>query len=180
MIGLKVKTYRKSKGFTLDELGKRAGITASYLSQVERNLAEPSISTLRNIAKAMNVPVYRFLIEDDEEDKFIIRKNERKRSKIMKNQAIYEFITPMSKDNSNLALVGISAVIPPGVSDESTHNAEEMILVIKGVLEITVEEDTYVLNTGDSIYLKANLYHTIKNIGESNLEVISCISPAIY
>lgn len=183
MIGTKLKEYRKSKGLTLDELGKKAGITASYISQVERNLAEPSISSLRKIAKAINIPVYKFLLEDDEDEKFIIRKHERKTVDISKNhnQAHYELITPMSRENNSLSIVGLSAMLPPGVSDETSHNAEEMILVIKGVMKISIEDkDTHVLNAGDSIYLRANLKHVVENIGEGNLEVISCISPAIY
>ncbi len=180
MIGSKVKGNRKNRGLTLDELGKKAGITASYLSQVERDLVEPSISTLRKIANALQIPVYKFLIDDDDDDKFIIRKNERKVSEKMKDKAICEFITPMARDNSNLAIVGILVTLPPGIVDKSIHNAEEMILVQRGILEITVEEDIYVLNVGDCIYLKANLYHALKNIGEGDLEILSCISPAIY
>lgn len=184
MIGNQIRKMRKERGLTLEELGKEAGVTASYLSQIERDLVEPSISTLRKVAAAINVPVYKFLMEADGEDKFLIRKNERKKSRSIQGKVVAEFFTPVAKDENHLTMVGLTAKLPPfsesGILDESIHNAEEVILVIKGVLEITVEEDVYVLNEGDSIYIKANLKHVIKNIGESELETVSCISPAIY
>lgn len=184
MIGIKVKNYRKKNGLTLEELGKKAGITASYLSQVERGLAEPSIASLRKVGKALNVPIYKFLVEGEEQDKFIIRKNERTKTQRIEGKGVTEFLTPLAKENNNLAMVCLSGMLPPfsatGTIDESIHNAEEMILIVKGIMEITVEDEVNILNEGDSIYIKANLKHIIKNIGENDLEIISCISPGIY
>jgi quercetin dioxygenase-like cupin family protein len=97
---------------------------------------------------------------------------------------VCEFFTPIAKENANLAMVGLTCKMPPysetGAVDDSVHNAEETILVLRGVLEITIEEEVFILNTGDSIYIKPNLRHVMKNIGDGELEVISCISPAIY
>lgn len=184
MIGDQIRRMRKERGLTLERLGNEAEITASYLSQIERELVEPSIATLRKIAAAFNVPVYKLLMEGDEEEKFIIRKNERKSSKSIQGKVVSEFFTPVAKEENHLNMVGLTAKIPPfsgsGIIDEAIHNAEEVILVVKGVLEITVEEDVYVLTDGDSIYIKSNLKHVIKNIGKDELELVSCISPAIY
>ena len=49
------------RSMSLRELAKRAGTTASMLSQIERNLVNPSISTLKSIAQALEVPMFKFL-----------------------------------------------------------------------------------------------------------------------
>ena len=64
MLGDKIREVRKRADFTLNQLASASGLTASYISQVERNLTEPSISSLRKIAAALQTPLYMFL--DDE------------------------------------------------------------------------------------------------------------------
>ena len=46
-LGKKVQDFRNMRGMSLRELAKRAGMTASMLSQIERDLVNPSISTLK-------------------------------------------------------------------------------------------------------------------------------------
>ena len=48
-LGKKIQDFRNMRSMSLRELAKRAGTTASMLSQIERNLVNPSISTLKSI-----------------------------------------------------------------------------------------------------------------------------------
>lgn len=184
MLGANIKKARKEMGLTLGELGNLADMTASYLSQVERELAEPSISALRKIGKALNVPIYELLMEEDPQDRFLIRKHERSKTNSVQGKHDVEFISPVSTDTKKFNMVGFYVKLLPSnensVADEAIHGAEEMIYVIKGVIEVVVEEDIYVLNSGDSLYILSNLKHTIRNVSEMEAEIISCISPAIY
>lgn len=59
-IGKKVEKYRKMKDLTNRELAALAGITPSMLSQIERGLANPSIQTLKVLAKTLDVPTFSF------------------------------------------------------------------------------------------------------------------------
>ena len=78
MIGDRVRENRKSKKYTLEQLAEASGLTASYISQMERNLTEPSISSLRKIAQVLQVPISSFL-EEDQAHTQLIRKQKRKR-----------------------------------------------------------------------------------------------------
>ena len=60
-LGKKVQDFRNKSGMSLRELAKRAGLTASMLSQIERDLVNPSIGTLKAIAQALDVPCSSFL-----------------------------------------------------------------------------------------------------------------------
>ncbi len=183
MIGEIIYKIRKQKGMTLTELGNSTGNSASYLSQVERGLIEPSISSLRKIAKKLNKPVYFFLL-DESEDSFIIRKEERKIAETPWTQTKLAFITPVLREDKNLSMVGLEVNMLPYAEtafiEKSVHNAEEIIIILSGTLEVTIENTSYLLNEGDSIYLKANILHSLKNTGKTNMKCISCISPAIY
>ena len=59
-LGKKIQDFRNMRSISLRELAKRAGTTASMLSQIERNLVNPSISTLKSIAQALEVPMFKF------------------------------------------------------------------------------------------------------------------------
>ena len=60
-LGKKVQDFRNMRGMSLRELAKRAGMTASMLSQIERDLVNPSISTLKAIARRWKCPCSSFL-----------------------------------------------------------------------------------------------------------------------
>ncbi|PPA69233.1 helix-turn-helix domain-containing protein [Jeotgalibacillus proteolyticus] len=56
MIGKNIIAIRKEKGFTLSELAERAGVSKSYLSNIERNLKQnPSIQVMEKIAHVLDV-----------------------------------------------------------------------------------------------------------------------------
>ena len=59
-IGGRIQEYRKAAGIGLRELANRAEISASMLSQIENNIVNPSINSLKNIAEALDIPLYKF------------------------------------------------------------------------------------------------------------------------
>ncbi|NMB12297.1 MAG: helix-turn-helix transcriptional regulator, partial [Firmicutes bacterium] len=56
-LGSQIRTTRNEKGLTLAEVAEATGLTASLLSQVERDITSPSVSTLKKIGDALGVPV---------------------------------------------------------------------------------------------------------------------------
>ena len=66
-IGSRIKALRLKNGLTLEELGSRTELTKGFLSQLERNLTSPSLTTLEDIVEALGVSMARFFAEDDEE-----------------------------------------------------------------------------------------------------------------
>ena len=63
----KIRKYRKKLNLTIKDLAERTGLSIGYISQLERDEAEPSLSSLRKIAKEFDVPIY-VLIEDEKEN----------------------------------------------------------------------------------------------------------------
>ncbi len=175
MLGDKIRKKRSERNLSLKELAEKIDLTASFLSQIERDLAEPSISSLRKIANALEVPIFYFLI-DDEKSSPVVRRNERKTLKLPESHLIYELLTP----DVNRAMEVFIARIEPHTGQgegESTHPGEECILVMGGKMEIAVGEDLYTLEEGDSIYYFASLPHSIRNPGDTELVFLSSITP---
>ena len=75
MIGDKIRETRKKNGLSLADLAERIGVSDSYLSQLERNNVDPSISVLRKLSSALNVPIVTFF-DATYEEPVVIRSTE--------------------------------------------------------------------------------------------------------
>lgn len=178
MIGCKIKEKRKEMKFSLKMLAEKTDLTPGFLSQIERNLAEPSITSLRKISKALNVAVFYFLMNDDE-IKPVVRKNERQELVFPNSRITYQLLTP----DLNRQMEMFLGELEPGAKtcDEPlAHQGEEVIYVLQGTMWIIVGEDEYTLNEGDTIYYFGSIPHQIVNTGTVNLKFISTITPPLF
>ncbi|GFN37225.1 helix-turn-helix domain-containing protein [Tepidimicrobium xylanilyticum] len=182
-IGAKIREIRQKEKLTLNELAEETGLTASYISQVERGLIEPSISSLRRIAAALCVPLYVFLTEEQEQH-VLIRANERRKLELPHSNITYEFVTPMGADKKVKSKMEIIYLRLKGKSWSSdkpfVHPADECIFLIEGVMEVELGTEKYTLYEGDSIYIQENIPHRFYNPSDKMAIGISVISPCIY
>ncbi|MGI6553308.1 MAG: cupin domain-containing protein [Clostridia bacterium] len=175
MLGDKIRAKRVEKNLSLKDLAEKVSLTASFLSQVERNLAEPSITSLRKIAEALEVPIFYFLL-DDEHSSPVVRKNERKILKFPESHVVFELLSPDLNRQMEvmLARLEVGAV---SCNEPLSHPGEECIFVLEGKMDIEIGEERYVLEEGDSIYYFAAIPHRITNIGKGELVFLSAITP---
>ena len=61
-IGEGIRRERLRRGLTLAQLATQVNLTVSALSQIERGASDPSISSLRRIAQAFDVPMFQFMV----------------------------------------------------------------------------------------------------------------------
>ncbi len=64
-IGDNIRKYRRKKNLTQKQLGVLLGLSNTYLSDIENNRTNPSIKTLKKVAKALEIS-YIELLEDTE------------------------------------------------------------------------------------------------------------------
>ena len=70
-IGAKIQEFRKNRGMSLRELAANVSLSPSMLSQVENGSVNPSINTLKNIAEALQVPLFKFFKSVDRPERSI-------------------------------------------------------------------------------------------------------------
>lgn len=174
-LGSRIRKRRRSQKMSLAELADKIGKTSSYLSQVERGLAEPSITALREISKALDVPIFYFLL-DNEKHNQVVKRKERKVLQFPGSHLTFELISP----DLNNKMEMIEARLEPGASTcevPLAHQGEECTLVIEGRMKIQIGDSVHILEKGDSIYYLASLPHKITSIGEEDLVFVSAITP---
>lgn len=178
MFGEKIRAKRMERKQTLKGLADATGLTQGFLSQVERGLTEPSITSLRRISHALEVPIFYFLMHEEKANP-VVRRNERKVLKFPDSHLTFELLSP----DLNRSLEMMMARLEPGAytcEEPLTHPGEENIVVIQGKMKIQVGDDIYHLAEGDSIYYFSSIPHKIWSTGQDDLVFISAITPPAF
>lgn len=160
-LGKKIKYIRKQRNLTLQNLADKTGLSVAFMSKLERGLTSPTISSLLKVCKALEVDLAE-LTQSPENLSPVIRKHERPEMMPSHDGKIkYEFGTQGSRK-----IKGLWITFGPGARDISRgHSEEELGIIVKGILEVTIGEETYILEEGDTVYINANVPHKLTNIG---------------
>lgn len=182
MLGDNIRNIRKANRKTLKELTEATGLSLGYISQLERNIVEPSLSSLRKIAKALDVPVYLFM-EDNSNDDVHTKKDDRIIMKFPNSTVVYELVSPMPTNRFNPSMLGMLFEVEPNEADTDDciiHSSEELIILLEGEAKIILGSETVILKCGDTLYVKKNVPHKIINTKDIPIRGISIVSPPIY
>ena len=178
MLGEKIRQKRNEKGMSMKELAEQTGLSPGFISQVERDLAEPSITSLRKISVALEVAIFHFFVDKESEGR-VVRKNSRQKIRFPESQVVYELLSP----DLNRQMETFMGTLEPGgatSSEQMAHPGEEVIYVLEGEMFITIGSEDYTLTEGDTIYYYGTVPHLIKNPGISTMKFLSTITPPRY
>ena len=149
-IGQRIKEIRKSKSITIQKLSQFTDLSVGYLSNLERNQASPTLNNLQRICVALGISI-RDLLSPSGEERTLIRQEE---------QQLYEY------DEYKLQIRRLDFGKKRGIYEFSTYDPEVGV-VLEGKMEVNLDGTVYLLGPGDSIYIKPNLYHTMRNAGDT-------------
>ena len=178
-LGPRIRSLRQARNVTLRELAERAGVTESFLSQVERGVASPSIASVQRIARALGQSIAE-LFAADERVGSLVRAGERRRVVYQGLGAIDEFLT---RSTDGKLQVILSTIEPGGgTGDEPyTHDSdEEVVIVLEGSLDLWVGQEHYRLEAGDAVTHASRIPHRNTNPGPGVARVLFCITPPSY
>jgi transcriptional regulator with XRE-family HTH domain len=177
-IGEGIRRERLRRGLTLAQLATRVNLTVSALSQIERGASDPSISSLRRIGQAFDVPMFQFLIGTEQRE-IVVRRDRRTKITFVDRALEYELV---SADTSGEFEV-LSLSLAPGGSTgavPNSHASEECAVVLRGDVVAEVSGQIYELAAGDSIKIHRELLHRFMNRSETEAEILIIISPPTF
>jgi len=178
-LGARIRALRQARRLTLRQLAVRAGVTESFLSQVEREVASPSIATVQRIARALDVSIAQLFAEEPSTGR-VVRREARRRVAYPGLRSVDEFLT--SNPAGRLQVIR-SEIEPGGGTGEEpyTHASdEEFLMVLEGVLDLWVGEEHYVLREGDAITFDPHTPHWNMNRGDQAAVILFCNTPPSF
>ncbi|MDR1402137.1 MAG: XRE family transcriptional regulator [Tannerellaceae bacterium] len=170
MIGAKIKSIRESKQLTLIEMAERSGLGIEQVERIESNVDFPSLAPLIKIARVLGVRLGTFLDDQSELGPVVCRKkdsNEENSISFSNNATVshkHMEYHSLSQDKSGRHMEPFLIDIIPSEDTDfslSTHEGEEFIYVLEGIVEIDYGKNTYVLEEGDSIYYDSIVPHHV-------------------
>jgi transcriptional regulator with XRE-family HTH domain len=166
-LGGKVAQARAERGWSLQQLADRAGVSAAAIHKVEKSGMTPTIATLMKIAAALGKSVGHF-IEESEPLRPVthIRAGERARLFTSKQGLVLQNI---SGRYGPFFVAGAEAHVEPLADsgpDPMVHPGEELVLVVEGTMRFVVGGEAYELEEGDSLHFRTTLPHSWSNPSE--------------
>jgi len=198
-LGKKIRKERQKRELTLGQLSELTGLSKGFLSQIERDLAQPSITTLKKLAFQFGISVVSFFSNPSssgsqqglllhsglpERDNRVytgktqvVPQEKRKSFTLPGSNVSYHLLTPDLNRQLEVMYLQISPNEDSGDEPMVDPPGEKFGLVLKGSLELRINNEVYHLKTGDSIYFSANSPHFWRGIGQDSIEVLWVLTP---
>jgi len=174
--GPRLRKLRKRKEMSLAEAAKHAGVSAGFLSSVELSHAKPSVSTLSRLAAAYGTTVLELYDIPKQPDRVV---RPQKRQSIQTQSGVQmELLSTGTK-----MLETMMMHVPPGTGSDGayTHQGEDWIYMLKGELEIWLDEaECYVLHENESFWFESNRGHRWYNPGTKEAIMIWVNTPPTF
>lgn len=161
-LGQRIKKFRIRKRITLEELAKKAGITRGYLSKIERSKKAPPVSTLINIAEALNLTLTEIFGEEEGNDTSIRLIKKKDRKIIAHDGTIFGYAyQSLAHSFHNRHMDPYILILPlrPKQNVIFQHKGEELLFVLEGVMKFFHGEKEFIVEEGDCLYFDASIPH---------------------
>lgn len=180
-VGARLKAIRIIRNISQRELAKRAGVTNSTISMIEKNSVSPSISSLKKVLNGIPMSLVEFFSEDQNE--------------IKHQQVVYHPDELMNIGTADIAMELVGKSFPrrqmtflietyPPNTDTGTemlnNDAEEGGYILEGQIELTVGDDVFILNKNDGYYFDNNKPHRFRNPFDQVCKIVSATTPANF
>ena len=183
VIGGKIKSIRDSKNLTIDEVSERSGVSRVQIERIEDNIEIPSLSPLIKIARVLGVRLGTFLDDQTELGPVVSRAKDLTGNTIrftndsMVNRKHMEYHS-LSQDkagrNMEPFLIDIDAARQVDFK-LSSHEGEEFIYVLEGVVEVVYGKEKYTLEAGDSIYYDSIVAHHVHAYNNAPARILGVV-----
>ena len=132
-VGAKVRALRRELNMTLQEVGAKSGLSAGFISLVERDLSYPSLTTLMKIANAIQTTVQNLVIIPEGSGEISLAKD-REKIEVTIGNVRYARLNSQFEDNMMNAF---EITLPPHYSSQiATHTGEEFFYILEGTLTL--------------------------------------------
>ena len=177
-VGARVRSLRRERGLTIEQLAAATGLTKGFISQLERDRTAPSLSSIARICDALGVRLS--TIFEREPAPALVRRQERPSV-----ESAFTTQSHLLSSRDEARFQAIESVVAPGegAGDELTSLPGEMefVYVLEGSLELRVGDEVHLLEEGDALTYQLAKAHTWRNASDTEtLRVLWVAVPNPY
>lgn len=161
-VGEKLYQLRSWRGHSIRQLAEMSGLAINTLSLIENGKTSPSVSTLQQIAMALEVPITAFFEMDAEKQAVVYSGNQQREQAQLQDIMIEDLSLGKYSGNVQTLLVTLPPESQCGEKN-IVHNGHEIVYCLSGRVHYRVDGQIYVLEENDSLMFEAHLPHCWKN-----------------
>ncbi|MDH8700830.1 putative cupin superfamily protein [Dysgonomonadaceae bacterium PH5-43] len=183
LVGSRIKNLRETKSISIEDVSERSGLSIDQIKRIEENKDFPSLAPLIKIARVLGVRLGTFLDDQSSLGPVVSRKEKYKETvSFSTNQKssrthmdYYSLSSAKSGRHMEPFIIGIEPKEEGVDFILSSHEGEEFIFCMEGVIEISYGKDVYILEEGDSIYYDSIVAHHVHAADEQGAKILAVV-----
>lgn len=158
-----LKTYRRDRRLSLDELSERSGVSRAALSQIEGGRTNPTLAVLWKIAVGLEIQFHDLLGKSSQDAVLILRAGDAPPLRSSDGRTESRLLSPggATTDTEVYEIRFASKAIHR--SDPHARGTNETVVLLTGSLRLKVGDAEYELQPGDSAFFRADVAHSYEN-----------------
>jgi XRE family transcriptional regulator, regulator of sulfur utilization len=168
-ISERLKQVRKDRNLSLEAVAKLSGVSRSMLSQIERGSSSPTVSTLWNLTRALDVDLASLIdgkMPDNEGFRDVVRANRIPTIESKGEGCRLKILSPPDYAGDCELYEVIFASGGALRSEPHSDGCEEHLTVLEGAISVTSGNATIDLNAGDTACYRADRPHALEASGD--------------
>ncbi|MHC1727529.1 MAG: helix-turn-helix domain-containing protein [Syntrophobacteraceae bacterium] len=182
MIGTQVRELREKNRYTLLDLAAKTGLDREMLARIESHEFIPPIASLVKLAGALNVSVAYFFQDKTGSDKIAVTRREERvritrRPHHLEGEVDYIYES-LEIRKARKQMEPFMVEFPVQETSEMifmSHEGEEFLYLLEGVLEFRTVDQVEILNPGDSMYFESDVSHSLRCLGDTPAKAIAVV-----
>lgn len=173
IVGQRIRALRLVRNMSIEDLGKKTSVSSVTISNIEKGIYSPKLSTVLEIAKALGTTIIH-LVEDVDEPRVFKIGKDKQRLESAEGIVLHDF-SPIMMDR-RIQVYFMEMEKGASTREHDSYDGNEFIHVLSGVVTVAVEDKLYDLNEGESLYFHGSFRHTLKAIEQSKVLFLSMYS----
>ena len=175
-VGSALRALCVKKGVTIRALAKRSGLAVNTLSLIQNNKTSPSVSTLQQLASALDVPITAFFEDGSPKSRIAYFKSDQRRSAVFAHGTLED----LGGGLIDRTIEPFVVIMKPGANSGAhpiVHTGHEFVFCLDGRIVYTIEDRNYLLEPGDSLLFESHLPHRWQNVDSVPARAILVFGP---
>jgi transcriptional regulator with XRE-family HTH domain len=175
-VGRALGILSRQRGLSIRALAKKSGLAVNTLSLIKNNKTSPSVSTLQQLAAALEVPITAFFENGSSKSKVAYLKADERPGAAFAHGKLEDLSGGMEGLNAEPFVVTMKPNANSG-SHSIVHTGHEFVFCLEGRIVYTIDDHAYLLEPGDSLLFESHLPHRWQNIDTQPARAILILCP---
>ncbi len=175
-VGRRLRLLRTDRGLSIRALAEISGLNVNTLSLIENGRTSPSVNTIQQLARALNVPITAFFETSAPKKEVIYQKNGNRPAAVFSYGSLEDLASGLASDHAQPFIVTLKPKAESGATP-IVHTGQELIYCLEGRIRYWIGDESYDLDAGDSLVFQAYLPHRWLNPGDAPARALLILCP---